>query len=149
MLDLDAFCRTVVTDLMQVFGGTHDIQYVNHNGIQQVWASPPLLHHILNNLLSNALKYSPAEKPVRFDLLSQEDSIIFRIQDEGIGIPAADQARLFETFHRAANARGIPGTGLGLAIVKQSVQLHGGELSFESEEGKGTAFTVCLPRVDA
>jgi PAS domain S-box-containing protein len=149
MLDLDAFCRTVVTDLMQVFGGTHDIQYVNHNGIRQVWASPPLLHHILNNLLSNALKYSPAEKPVRFDLLSQEDSIIFRIQDEGIGIPAADQARLFETFHRAANARGIPGTGLGLAIVKQSVQLHGGELSFESEEGKGTAFTVCLPRVDA
>jgi hypothetical protein len=58
-----------------------------------------------------------------------------------------DQKRLFETFHRASNARHVPGTGLGLAIVKQSVELHGGTITFESEENVGTTFTVIIPRM--
>jgi signal transduction histidine kinase len=71
---------------------------------------------------------------------------IFRVQDQGIGIPEDDQKRLFETFHRASNVRQIPGTGLGLAIAKQSVELHGGMISFESQAGVGTTFTVVLPQ---
>jgi signal transduction histidine kinase len=70
---------------------------------------------------------------------------MFRVQDHGLGIPAEDQARLFETFHRAGNVRNIAGTGLGLTIVKRSVDLHGGTIELVSQVGVGTTVTVCLP----
>jgi PAS domain S-box-containing protein len=104
-----------------------------------------LLRQILGNLLSNALKYSPEGSTVQFDLTANDDRVIFQIQDEGIGIPPADQSRLFEAFHRANNVGAIQGTGLGLAIVKQCVDLHRGEITFTSEVGKGTRFIVTLP----
>ncbi|HEY9613702.1 PAS domain S-box protein [Allocoleopsis sp.] len=104
-----------------------------------------LLRHILNNLLSNALKYSPEGSTVQFNLTAKGDQVIFQIQDQGIGIPPADQTRLFEAFHRANNVGTIQGTGLGLAIVKQCVDLHQGEITFTSEVGKGTTFIVTLP----
>jgi signal transduction histidine kinase len=103
------------------------------------------LGHIIGNLLSNAAKYSPSGSTVLFDLRVQPDQAVFRIQDEGIGIPQADQARLFEPFHRAHNVGTIRGNGLGLAIVKQAVDLHSGTISVESVEGAGTTFTVTLP----
>ncbi len=68
-----------------------------------------------------------------------------RIQDCGIGIPAEDLPRLFESFHRASNVGTIPGTGLGLAIVKKCVDLHGGQITVNSIVGEGTTFTVTLP----
>jgi PAS domain S-box-containing protein len=104
-----------------------------------------LLRHILNNLLSNALKYSPEGSTVQFNLTAKGDQVIFQIQDQGIGIPPADQTRLFEAFHRANNVGTIQGTGLGLAIVKQCVDLHRGKITFTSELGKGTTFIVTLP----
>jgi signal transduction histidine kinase len=104
-----------------------------------------LLRQILSNLLSNALKYSPEGSTVQFDLTAKDDRVIFQIQDQGIGIPPADQSRLFEAFHRANNVGTTQGTGLGLAIVKQCVDLHRGEITFTSEVGKGTRFMVTLP----
>ena len=65
--------------------------------------------------------------------------------DRGIGIPAAEQPRLFEAFHRAGNVGEIPGSGLGLLIVKRCVELHRGIITFDSTEGDGTTFTVRLP----
>jgi len=106
-----------------------------------------LLRHILGNLLSNALKYSPGERAVRFSVHCDPNQITFRIEDQGIGIPQEEQKRMFEAFHRASNAKHLPGTGLGLAIVKQSVELHGGTVAFESTEGVGTTFTVVIPQV--
>jgi PAS domain S-box-containing protein len=104
-----------------------------------------LLRQILSNLLSNALKYSPEGSTVQFDLTAKNDRVIFQIQDQGIGIPPADQSLLFEAFHRANNVGTIQGTGLGLAIVKQCVDLHRGEITFTSEVGKETTFIVILP----
>jgi signal transduction histidine kinase len=104
-----------------------------------------LLRHILSNLLSNAIKYSPQAGSVRFNLICQHGEAIFHIQDEGIGIPVADQVQLFDSFHRASNVGTISGTGLGLAIVKKSVDLHGGKITVQSEVGVGTTFTVTLP----
>ncbi|MFO0123054.1 MAG: sensor histidine kinase, partial [Inhella sp.] len=69
----------------------------------------------------------------------------FDVVDQGIGIPEADQKRLFESFHRASNVGNISGTGLGLAIVKQSVELHGGRIEVHSTLGVGTTFTVYIP----
>ena len=104
-----------------------------------------LLRHFLTNLLLTALKYSAAGSIVQFDLTYLDCKAVFRIQDQGIGIPPADQAHLFESFYRASNIGTIPGTGLGLAIVKQCVDLHQGEIFFDSVEGMGTTFTVTLP----
>jgi len=86
---------------------------------------------------------------VGFDVHGAEQVFTFEVSDQGIGIPDADLPLLFDTFHRAANVGNIQGTGLGLAIVKRSVDLHGGTLSVSSVLGKGTVFTVCLPRIPA
>lgn len=111
-----------------------------------------LLRHILGNLLSNACKYSPAGGEVRFEVSIDRQSLRFVVADQGIGIPLADQPRLFESFHRASNVGNISGTGLGLAIVKQSVELHGGRITLDSAPGSGSRFTVDIPigtRTDA
>jgi signal transduction histidine kinase len=104
-----------------------------------------LLRHILENLLSNAAKYSAEGSEIRIAVERQQEQAVIEVEDRGIGIPAADQSRLFETFHRASNVENRPGTGLGLSIVRKSVDLHGGDISFASSTGKGTRFTVRLP----
>ncbi len=104
-----------------------------------------ILRHILTNLLSNAIKYSPQGGEVRFDLFCLQEEAIFRIQDQGIGIPEIEQENLFTSFHRAGNVGKIPGHGLGLSIVKEYVELHGGEISLISKEGVGTTVIVTLP----
>jgi len=99
------------------------------------------------NLCSNAIKYSPEGKPIYVQLLEdpENDCLLLRVRDEGMGIPAEDQQHLFTRFFRARNATHIQGTGLGLNIVRRYVHLLGGEITFESEEGKGTEFCVSLP----
>ncbi|AFZ20225.1 hybrid sensor histidine kinase/response regulator [Allocoleopsis franciscana] len=114
-----------------------------HDGLALMDAK--LLLQILTNLLLNALKYSAADSTVQFDLIYLDHKAVFRIQDQGIGIPTADQCHLFESFFRASNIGTIQGTGLGLAIVKQCVDLHQGEITVDSVEGMGTTFTVTLP----
>ncbi|MEG4105317.1 ATP-binding protein [Microcoleus sp. S13_C5] len=104
-----------------------------------------LLRRILGNLLSNAIKYSPPNTEVIFELKLAENEAIFSVHDSGIGIPVADQERLFDSFYRAKNVGRIPGTGLGLSIVKKCVDLHGGEITLISEEGVGSTFIVTLP----
>jgi signal transduction histidine kinase len=82
---------------------------------------------------------------VAFSLSTEANCLVLRVRDEGIGIPARDQARLFEPFHRAHNVVNISGTGLGLAIVYKAVTLHGGVVHCTSEEGEGTEFVVNIP----
>lgn len=106
---------------------------------------PHLLHNVLNNLLSNAIKYSPAHASVDCTLSYQVDSVSIEFKDQGIGIPAGEQAQLFERFFRASNTTGISGTGLGLSIVKRYLDLMGGEIRSVSIPGQGSAFTVTLP----
>jgi signal transduction histidine kinase len=79
---------------------------------------------------------------------NQDDTLRLRVKDEGIGIPAKDQANLFTTFHRASNVGNIQGTGLGLVIVKEAIEVHGGQISVESQEGVGTTFVVTVPLHD-
>jgi signal transduction histidine kinase len=146
-LDLVTFSQDLVAELQQATGNAQRIEFSHQGVCDTVHMDAKLLRHILSNLLSNALKYSPADSMVIFDIHCESSAVTFHIQDRGIGIPQADQARLFEAFHRAGNVGRTPGTGLGLAIVKQSVDLHGGTLSFESHEGVGTTFTVILPQI--
>lgn len=104
-----------------------------------------LMRHILFNLLGNALKYSSEESKVLFMVKKRMEFVEITVSDEGIGIPAMDHGHLFESFHRASNVADIPGTGLGLNIAKRAVEAHRGTISYETAEGNGTTFTVCLP----
>jgi signal transduction histidine kinase len=141
-LPLLAFCQ----ELIQPFGATHPMQ-VEVTGIgmgEQIKLDERLLRHILTNLLSNAVKYSPVGSPIQFRLSRQANQLSFQIQNQGIGIDKADQARLFDSFYRGNNVGTVPGTGLGLAIVKQCVELHQGQIKVESQPGMGATFTVTL-----
>jgi PAS domain S-box-containing protein len=110
-----------------------------------ILADGRLLRHIFTNLLTNAVKYSPAGKVVRFEVGFSKTYMISSIRDQGIGICPADQEWLFEPFHRGQNVGDRPGTGLGLVIVKRCVDLHGGEITFESRPNDGTSVTIKLP----
>jgi signal transduction histidine kinase len=87
----------------------------------------------------------PKASTIELQLIYQPEKIIFKIKDQGIGIPKKDQQQLFSSFHRASNVGNIPGTGLSLAIVKQCVDLHGGTIAVQSQIDVGTTFTVTLP----
>lgn len=108
-----------------------------------------LVRHIIGNLLSNAVKYSPQGSPVEITISREGDEAVIKVQDQGIGIPLADQAKLYEAFHRASNVGETPGTGLGLLLVKHCVDLHQGSIQMQSEEGVGTTFTVRLPMISS
>ena len=104
-----------------------------------------LIRHILSNLLTNAVKYSPQGKPVQLVIASSPQQVVFTVTDHGIGIPPEDRPLLFQSFHRGRNVGSISGTGLGLAIVKKAVELHGGTIQVESNLGKGSRFRVFIP----
>jgi PAS domain S-box-containing protein len=144
-LDVVQFCSTLVEELQLSAGSEHTITFTCQFPKLGGYLDEKLLRHILSNLLSNAIKYSPTSSTVNFELVRQNDLAIFHIQDSGIGIPLEDRQHLFESFHRAKNVGNIPGTGLGLSIVKRSVDLHGGNITVNSEVGVGTTFTVTIP----
>lgn len=105
------------------------------------------LDQVITNLISNAIKYSPAGKDVTLAIEPRGDRVRFSVRDQGIGIPKEEQGRLFEPFYRASNAsvRNYAGVGLGLHITREIIVRHGGEIRVDSEEGRGTTFIVDLP----
>jgi len=105
------------------------------------------LHSIFHNLVSNAVKYTPADGQVHIRYWSDAAGAHVEVTDTGIGIPASHLPRLTERFYRvdAGRSRKMGGSGLGLAIVKHALQRHGGQLEIESEEGKGSTFTCHFP----
>ncbi|MFO7725409.1 MAG: PAS domain S-box protein [Oceanipulchritudo sp.] len=104
-----------------------------------------LMDHIFQNLISNALKYSPPGSPVSCSVSRKNGDLVFSVRDQGIGIPATDQKRLFDAFHRADNVGARQGTGLGLNIARRATELLGGSITFDSQQDKGSTFFVHLP----
>ena len=107
----------------------------------------PDLGLMVQNLLSNAIRYTQDGGEIRLSLVREDGTAILRVADTGIGIPAADLDRVFERFYRvdAARARETGGTGLGLAIVRHVAESHGGHVAVESRLGVGSTFTVAIP----
>ena len=102
---------------------------------------------VVNNLLDNAVKFSPENSEIKVVLERHGEKLLLKIKDDGIGIPKNEQGSIFEKFYRAKDAlrHSVTGTGLGLTIVKQIVEAHNGEIGVESEPGKGSMFTVTIP----
>lgn len=146
-INLEQFCRELIEDFSIVDSSLYEIVFTCHSDRTDAVMDEGLLHYLFENLLSNAVKYSPGGGKIQFDLICDpiKKVAIFYIQDQGIGIPEPDQARLFESFYRASNVQSIQGTGLGLVIVKRCVDAHRGQISVTSQIGIGTTFTVILP----
>jgi PAS domain S-box-containing protein len=144
-LDLGAFCRRVVDEVLSATNRRCPIELSLAPALPPAHADERLLEHILTNLLSNAVKYSEPAACVRFAVERDSAEALCIIRDEGIGIPEDDQQRLFTAFHRGANVGNRAGTGLGLLLVKRCVELHQGKVRIESKVGQGTTVTVRLP----
>ncbi len=116
------------------------------DGMPPLVADKEQMLHVLINLISNSLKYTPEGGAIRIEAEHRDDRFILRVSDTGIGIPEDDIPRIFDEFYRASNVAGTTrGTGLGLALVKDIVHRHGGRVEVESTPGQGTTFTVTLP----
>ncbi|MEH1827392.1 MAG: HAMP domain-containing sensor histidine kinase [Nostoc sp.] len=148
-LHLKEFCEELITSFQYSDENQHSIILDCQQDLHPIEMDADLLRHILANLISNALKYSPSGSEVRVEVSFLNDQVTFCIRDRGIGIPETEQHRLFETFSRCSNVGKIQGTGLGLAIVKRCVDLYTGEISIESQVGIGTNVTVLLPAGDS
>ncbi len=117
-------------------------------GLPPVLGSPEMLERMLENLISNAIKYTPKGGRIRVGLSFAPDGrLLLEVSDTGIGVPQTVQQKLFTEFFRAENAKAMEsaGTGLGLVIVRDIVRQHGGTIHLESEEGRGSTFSVLLP----
>jgi signal transduction histidine kinase len=112
---------------------------------KSVKTDPELVYQVLENLLSNAVKYSKDGTVVDFKLEVKNGRILAKITDQGIGIPKSEQGKLFERFFRGGNVGIVEGTGLGLSIVKKCIDVLHGEITFDSDPGRGTTFNVSIP----
>lgn len=119
-------------------------------GLPPVRGDASLLRDVLQNLLDNAIQYTPEGGRIRVNATASPREVIFTVADTGIGIPLAEQERIFERFYRVdpARSREAGGTGLGLSIAKHIVEAHGGRLSVESEIGHGSKFSFLVPLAD-
>ncbi|MGE5679734.1 MAG: PAS domain S-box protein [Bacillota bacterium] len=144
-IDLVSLCRELVRDIQASTGAKCNLTFISNESSYYALMDKKLLRYIFNNLLLNAVNYSPASSEIIFGLDTDGLNAEFRISDKGIGIPEDDHARLFEPFYRGKNISNVPGTGLGLSIVKRCVDMHKGQISFKSIQSRGTTFTVILP----
>ncbi len=104
-----------------------------------------MIHHVLSNLVSNAIKYSVDKKVVDINVVLTDSNVSIEVKDFGIGIPQKDQAKLFTSFFRASNIVNLPGTGLGLVVVKYFLDLHNGSIQVNSIENSGSSFLITIP----
>lgn len=126
------------------------LEFTPHGDLPPVMGDPARLKQALGNLISNALKYTPAGGSIWVRVRPDDQRIVIEVQDTGYGIPAEAQAKLFQRFYRVSlpDTENIAGTGLGLSLVKAVVDQHGGRVAAESEQGKGSTFRIWLPVAD-
>ena len=144
-IDVAAFCADLIETLRLHFDSEHEVKYTTRGELSALLVDQQLLMHILDNLLSNAFKYSASKTVIEFDVSREDDELSFSVKDQGIGISEDDLQRLFETFHRGANVGDVSGTGLGLAVVKKSLDVLQGTITVESKLGEGSTFVVRMP----
>jgi PAS domain S-box-containing protein len=131
--------KEILTDMQGVRKKGQAISY-QHVGSETLDSDPALLKHIVINLVSNAIKFSPEQASIDIMTEINDHSFVLTVRDKGIGIPEEDQEHLYDLFYRAGNVTNIQGTGLGLHIVKRYTELLGGAIHCKSKVGEGTEF---------
>jgi two-component system phosphate regulon sensor histidine kinase PhoR len=148
----------IVRELRQVYSALKETAEEQEVGLMlksegdkvYVLGDSEALSQLISNLVENAIKYSPPQSTVVMRVEREKKLVLIRVEDNGIGISAEEQQRIFERFYRVdpARSRELGGTGLGLSIVKHIADVHDGSVDVASEEGKGSVFTVRLPVAD-
>jgi hypothetical protein len=128
-----------------MFKNGQHINYPKNIDDISIYNDEKILDLVLGNLLNNAIKYSPENTIIDFNITSNIDGLVFEIKDSGIGIPLKDQKHIFERYFRAENALTNQGTGIGLNIIKGHLESLNGSILFQSIEDEGTTFIVKLP----
>ncbi len=132
-------------DTLQTFSKTHQIEADTKALPEKFLGDAKLLHQVIVNLISNAVKYSPAADIVRVICSTEDGHVVIAVRDYGLGIPEDEVSKLFERFFRASTSAGIIGTGIGLHLIKSLVEMHSGEVVVESVVDEGSTFTLKLP----
>ena len=141
----------VVAEAVELFAAVADMKGVS---LSVEIPSPPVvlaahrhkLHQLAGNLIDNAIKFTPQGGKVTVSLSETCNNIVFKVADSGIGIANGDLPKIYDRFFRAERSRDTPGSGLGLSLVRAVVTFYGGDIDCKSKPGRGTIFTVTIPR---
>jgi len=144
-INLTVLFQDIIEEINASLKEGQSIKFINKSELESITSDARVLRNILFNLLSNASKYSEANKNIDLTVTSDRNILTMTVKDYGIGIPEEDHKHLFQRFFRAGNVSNIQGTGLGLNIVKRYVELLDGNIIFTSKCEKGSAFTVSIP----
>lgn len=144
-IDLDQYFEELLFRLEVGIGKNHTRDTNIQEKMGGIYTDRKLFTQVLNNILSNAFKYSNQGSTVFIDASVKDGNFYFSVKDEGIGMNKETLSMIFDSFYRAKNVTNIEGTGMGLSILKKSVDMLGGEIDVESEEGKGSEFKVKIP----
>lgn len=143
--DAVAIARDVI-DLYGTLADGHRVHLKAPTHPVSIRCDPQRIEQVLNNLVSNALKYSPPGEAVELSVEGNRDGVVISVSDHGVGIAPEDQANVFAPFRRVgSSADSVPGAGLGLSVVQRIVEAHGGRVQLESAVGRGSKFSVELP----
>lgn len=134
----------VINEMHNLLKENQQINY-SHKGAELIYTDKQKIKNILINLISNAIKFTAANKSITITTEANDSTIFLSVADQGLGIPADDQKYLFDRFFRAKNVTNIQGTGLGLNIVKKYVESLNGGISYESKLNEGTIFKINIP----
>jgi len=143
--NIGEFIKEIIDDFQSSSGKNHKFVFETKNLPQKTLIEITLLRRIINNLISNSIKYSNENTVINISLEYEFKKFTLIVSDKGIGIPDEDQKYLFNLFHRAKNVLNYEGTGLGLSIIFKSVTLLKGNIQLKSKVGKGTSFIIVLP----
>lgn len=144
-LPLESFINDLAEELQVSLKNGQKIQVDLDKAPKEIHTDSKIFRNVLLNLISNAGKYSPADKPIEVHITRENGTCFIAVKDHGLGIPKEEHKHVFDRFFRASNVSNIQGTGLGLNIVRRYLDLLNGKIRFESEPGKGTVFTIELP----
>lgn len=144
-INIKHLCESIIEEILIQSNDNHHFRSSYNLESEFIISDEKQLGIILQNLLSNAFKYSPNGGEIDLIITSANNSINFVVRDQGLGIPENDIGKIFESFHRSENVEDIKGTGLGLSIVKNAVDMFGGKIDVKSTLGKGTIFDITIP----
>ena len=144
--ELNNFITSIIKTVRFSSEGSHRINFKGTAGPVKLKIDQQMIKEVINNLLYNSIKYSVPGSLINVGLLENSRQVEIQVADKGIGIPEPDKPKVFDAFHRSSNTTGIYGTGLGLSLAQKFIHLHHGDITFESEENRGTTFFVRLPK---
>ncbi len=144
-IDLSALCREII-DQLRAEQPERSVEFEIQDGIS-AWGDPGLIRIVIGNLLSNAWKYTSKTSiaKIRFSASRQNNSTVYKLQDNGVGFDMQYAGKLFEVFQRLHGKDDFEGTGVGLATVKRVIDRHNGSIWTEAKSGKGASFLFTLP----